>query len=270
MPQLVAGGLGQPGAGPGRVEHLVQAGGRQGLSAAGSLQHHEHLVGGSIGRPFSPHVGRQRGEEPARDRDLTLVSALAAGDEHPPGGNLQIGQPQPEDLAAAQPTQHHRLGHGPVPVRAQRGHQGVDLCRFRDPRQCPRGTYQRHPLPGPLPLPPSRRWLTHHSEEHLQVIRHRRDRVRPRPHRQNSRYASNSGTPNDTARSPAAVRDRVRRRSIQDMQVPLPQTHRHTPLLGQRGLPAYQARPDARRKQDLAPTRSVTARSARAVVGIRP
>lgn len=84
------------------------------------------------------------------------MSALAAGDEHPPGGDLHIGQPQPEDFAAAQPSQHHRLDHGPIPPGAQRGQQGVDLCRFQDPGQCPAGAYQRHPLPRPLPLPPGR------------------------------------------------------------------------------------------------------------------
>ena len=46
------------------------------------------------------------------------MAALALGDEHPSGGDPQILQPQSEDLAAAQPAQHHRLAHGPVPVGA--------------------------------------------------------------------------------------------------------------------------------------------------------
>ena len=51
--------------------------------------------------------------------------------------NRRSLQPQPEDLAAAQPAQHHRRDHRPVPVRAQRGGQRVDLGRVQDPRQRP-------------------------------------------------------------------------------------------------------------------------------------
>lgn len=114
------------------------------------------MLGGGIGGPFGIQIGGQRGEEPARDRNLPLMPTLAAGDEHPPRSSLQIAKPQPEDLAAAQPTQHHRLDHRPIPMRAQRGQQGIDLTRFQDPRQGPPGAYQRHPLAGPLAFPPGR------------------------------------------------------------------------------------------------------------------
>jgi hypothetical protein len=43
----------------------------------------------------------------------------------PPAGDLHIGEPQPQQLAAAQPGQYHR----PVPVRAQRGDQPAYLPR---------------------------------------------------------------------------------------------------------------------------------------------
>jgi hypothetical protein len=45
------------------------------------------------------------------------MTAFALGDEHPAGSDLNIAQPQPEDLATAQPAQQHRLSHRPVPVR---------------------------------------------------------------------------------------------------------------------------------------------------------
>ena len=44
---------------------------------------------------------------------------------------VHVGQAQPEHLAAAQPGQHHRQHHRPVPVRAQRRHQRVHLVRRR-------------------------------------------------------------------------------------------------------------------------------------------
>jgi hypothetical protein len=61
------------------------------------------------------------------DRDLALTATLALGGEYSPCRHLQIGQPQPEHLAAAQPAQHHRFGHRPVPVGAQRRQQRADL-----------------------------------------------------------------------------------------------------------------------------------------------
>ena len=66
------------------------------------------------------------------------MAALALGDEHPPFRDPQILQPQPQDLAAAQPAQHHRRDHRPVPMRPQRRRQRVDLGRGQDPRQRPR------------------------------------------------------------------------------------------------------------------------------------
>jgi len=79
-----------------------------------------------------------------------LMAALALGDEHPPLPEAQVRKPQAEDLAAAQPAQHHRRYHRPVPVRAQRGGQRIDLTRLQDLRQRPGHPHQRHALAGPL------------------------------------------------------------------------------------------------------------------------
>jgi len=76
------------------------------------------------------------------------MPALALSDEHPSLSDPHVLQPQAEDLAAAQPAQHHRRDHRPVPVRAQRRGQRVDLARLQDPRQPPPGPHQRHSLTG--------------------------------------------------------------------------------------------------------------------------
>jgi len=44
-------------------------------------------------------------------------------------GHPQVLQTQPEDLAAAQATEHHRGDHRPISVGAQRGGQLVELVR---------------------------------------------------------------------------------------------------------------------------------------------
>ena len=48
------------------------------------------------------------------------MAALALDDEQRPVRDLDVGQAQPEHLAAAQPAEQHRQHHRPVPVRAQR------------------------------------------------------------------------------------------------------------------------------------------------------
>ena len=84
------------------------------------------------------------------------MPALALSDEHPSLSDPHVLQPQAEDLAAAQPAQHHRRDHRPVAVRAQRHSQSVDLARLQDPRQPPPGLHQRDPLTGTVPFPPGR------------------------------------------------------------------------------------------------------------------
>ena len=106
------------------------------------------------GRPLGVQVGGDRGEEPRRDRDQPLVAALALGDEHPPLGDPQVLQPQPEDLAAAQPAEHHRRDHRPVPVRAQRrrsARRPRPGCRIRGSVRGVRD--QRHPLAAAVAAP---------------------------------------------------------------------------------------------------------------------
>ena len=71
------------------------------------------------------------------------MAALTVGDEQPPLAEPQVTQPQPEALAAAQPSQHHRRDHRPVAVRAQGGGQRVHLAGAEDLRQRPGHPDQR-------------------------------------------------------------------------------------------------------------------------------
>ena len=88
MAQLMAGRLRQTGPGPSGVHDLIQPAGRQRPAPPWALQHHEHPIGAGIGGTFAVEVGGQGSEEPAGDRDLTLMATLAFGDEHPPGADL--------------------------------------------------------------------------------------------------------------------------------------------------------------------------------------
>ncbi len=80
---------------------------------------------------FVVQVVAERDEERVRDRHHPLMAALAFGDEQRPIRDAHIAQAQAEDLAAAQPTQHHRQDHRPVPMGAQRRQQRGHLCRAR-------------------------------------------------------------------------------------------------------------------------------------------
>jgi hypothetical protein len=46
-----------------------------------------------------------------------------------------VTRPRPEQLAPAQPAQHHRRQHRPIPMRVQRTGESVDLGRPEVPRQ---------------------------------------------------------------------------------------------------------------------------------------
>ena len=89
------------------------------------------------------HVASHGGEEGRRQRHQTFVSALAFSDQHPPLAEAQIAETQPEHLAAPQAAQHHGLGHGPVPLGAQRSHERVDLVGVEDPGQPAHPAHQR-------------------------------------------------------------------------------------------------------------------------------
>ena len=91
-----------------------------------------------------------------------LVTALPLGDEHPLLPGAEVLQAQSEDLAAAKPAQQHRLDHGPVAPRAQRGHQRIDLVRVNHARQGARGADEGHASHGPLA-----------GAAHRQAARHR-------------------------------------------------------------------------------------------------
>jgi hypothetical protein len=76
------------------------------------------------------------------------MTALALGGEHPAFPDPQILHLQTQDLAAAQPIEHHRRHHGLVSVGVQHRCPCIDLDRRRDPRQPPGPVSQRHPQPG--------------------------------------------------------------------------------------------------------------------------
>ncbi len=70
------------------------------------------------------------------------MASLALGDKQPALANADVGQAQPEDLAAAQPAQQHRLDHRLVAVGAQRADERVGLAGADHARQRARRTDQ--------------------------------------------------------------------------------------------------------------------------------
>jgi hypothetical protein len=115
----------EPRALAGVADDLVQAVLAQRLAPPAALQNDEELVGLGVGGPFARQVRGGRTEEPPRDRDETLVAALAVTDEHPALAGAEVADAQAEHLAAAQAAQHHRLDHGPVTPTPQRGDERV-------------------------------------------------------------------------------------------------------------------------------------------------
>ena len=110
---------------------MVDAVGAQHLPPARALQGDEHRVGRGVLRPLVDQVLTQLGEEGVGDGHHPLVAALALGDEQRALADLDVGQAQSEDLAAAQAAEDHGKDHGPVPVGAQRTDQGVDVAGER-------------------------------------------------------------------------------------------------------------------------------------------
>ena len=137
MAQLVTGQVIDPGAPAGPADDLVDPVARQRAAPVRALEDQEDPVGARIRGPLGVQVAGEGGEEPRRDRHDPLMPALALGDEQPALADLDITQPQAEDLAAAQPAEQHRLDHRPVAVGAQHRHQRVDLGREQDARQRP-------------------------------------------------------------------------------------------------------------------------------------
>ena len=167
VPQLMAGRMLQASPPPCRSQDLIHPPDRQRLPAARSLQDHKHPVASGARRPLALQVGGHRGEEPARHRDQPLPATLALGNEHPPLRGVQVTQPQPENLTAAQPTEHHRRDHRPVPVRAQRRGQPIHLSRRQDPRQLAGDPHQRDTLMRAGAFPPGRQPPRHRVRRHI-------------------------------------------------------------------------------------------------------
>ena len=129
MAQLVAGGVAQPGPAAGAIQDLIQALRRQRQATPRPLEHHEHPVRGGRGGPFVMQVAAEGVEEPVRNRNDPMMSALARHDNQPPLSDLHVLEPQSQHLTPAQPGQQHRQHHRLVPVRAQRTQQPARLLR---------------------------------------------------------------------------------------------------------------------------------------------
>jgi hypothetical protein len=129
--ELVAGGPLESGTLAGAQEDRLHSLGTQSLAPARALQGHEDPIGRSVLRPLVHQVLAQLGEEGVGDGHDPLVAALALGDEQRALGDLDVGESQPEHLAAPQTAEHHGEDHGPVPVGAHRTDQCVDFGRAR-------------------------------------------------------------------------------------------------------------------------------------------
>ena len=71
--------------------------------------------------------GQQR--TPGAPGNMSREEALQILGLSSDASEAEIIEPQTEDFAAAQPGEHHGLHHGPVPIGAQRLHQGIHLSR---------------------------------------------------------------------------------------------------------------------------------------------
>ena len=81
------------------VEDLIKSGCGQRPATGGALEDDEHVVVDRVAGTLSIQVAGQLCEERRNDRDEALVAALAVGDEHAPVADVDIAEPQPEDLA---------------------------------------------------------------------------------------------------------------------------------------------------------------------------
>ena len=180
-----------PGPPAGAGHDLVEPRSAQRPAPAGGLEHNEDPIGVGLRGPFVAQVGRQRVEEPRRDRHDPLVTALAVGDEHPPLPSVDVLEPQPKHLTTTQPSQQHRVDHRPVPMLAKRAGERIDLSRIDHPRKHLRGPDQRHATHRPLATSTRCQPLRHrtrcHITTHNQIVIEPRDRSQPtldRPCRQ--------------------------------------------------------------------------------------
>ena len=190
--QLMAGAALQPGPSAGAGDDLIQSLDRERSAASWPFQHDEDPVGVDPGRSFLAQIVAEHGEEGVGDRHQPLMAALAVSDEHRSISYPDIAQPQPEHFATAQPAEQHRQHHRPIPRRAQRPEQGVDLARRQDPRQRLGHPHQRHrpsPAARSTGLQASRHRVRHHrrvaaSDQIGVEARHRRQSTSDRASRQ--------------------------------------------------------------------------------------
>src|SRR6476619_6010874 len=97
----------QAGSAPGAVENLIQAFRRQRFTSSRALQYHEYPIGARRDGSFLTQIIAEGIEETVRNRHHPVMPALALDDERAPIGNLDVSEPQPEHLAAAQSTEQH-------------------------------------------------------------------------------------------------------------------------------------------------------------------
>src|SRR5215211_6155158 len=194
VPQLMAGQPLQTGSPPRPVQHLIEARRRQRPTAPSALQHHEARLRRRVRRPLDLEILADRLKEPPRHRHDPLAAPHAVGDEQAPLPGVDIAEPQPQHLAAAQPAEQHRQHHRPVAPGPQRAKQRVDVGGREHPRQRPRRAHQPHTTPPPTTRPaarqPTRHRIAHHpgippGEQKRKQARHAReppgDRARRQP-----------------------------------------------------------------------------------------
>ncbi len=144
MTELMAGGPLESGTLAGAQEDRLHSLCTQPLASARALQGHEDPIGRGVLRSLLHQILAQLGEEGVGDGHHPLVATLSLGDEHRTFGDLDVGQPETEHLAAPQTAEHHGEDHGPIPMGAHRPDQCVDLAGRENLRQRPGHPHQRH------------------------------------------------------------------------------------------------------------------------------
>ena len=154
--QLVTGAVAEPGSSSRGSHDLVESRERQRLASVRSFERHEQRVGGRVSRALELAVASHGLEEAGRQRDHSLVAALAVRDEDHALAEPKVTEAQSEHLAATQPAEHHRLGHRAIALGAQRTCEGCHLSGTEDPRQTSHAADQRQPARRSRPRAPRR------------------------------------------------------------------------------------------------------------------
>jgi hypothetical protein len=77
-------------------------------------------------------------------KNHTLVTTFASRHKYSTLARKDVLQPQTQDLATSETAKQHRLHHGSVAVRAERGEKRVGRLRRKDSRQGAWRAQQRH------------------------------------------------------------------------------------------------------------------------------